>query len=381
MTTIKDERDGTGTREWTDYSYNICRGCAHDCGYCYARPAALWRGQVASCADWANQVVLERKVVKAARDFKGSVMFPTTHDITPQILPQALQTLNNLLTAGNRVLLVSKAHLEVVKRICADFVAHRARLEFRITVGSGNAATCALWEPGAPPPEERIAALRHAHEKGFKTSVSMEPMLEPNEAMCSLLARVEPFVSGTIWLGKLNGGVLKVIQAKAGVRDSLLRIRAGQSDEHILRLHDRLAEHPKVCWKDSIKEVLRRHGRLPQPSQLVSSPPDPALAARRSAAARKACQTIRERRAAGSTSPAPKPAPDSAAEPGPVAPEATTTPLTPAKKAWVTIRRRYTPEQIWARAQAAAQKGSIQSAIQSGLAPVADGRHAPSIIS
>jgi hypothetical protein len=52
-----------------------------------------------------------------------------------------------------------------------------------------------------------------------------------------------------------------VIQAKPGIRESLLRIRAGQSDEHILRLHDCLASHRKVRWKDSIKLVLYRHGR------------------------------------------------------------------------------------------------------------------------
>jgi len=299
-TTFTEDRAGTGTKEWSDHSYNISLGCAHDCGYCYARSIARHFGRIARISDWAEETLIPEKVAAASRRFSGVVMFPTTHDITPGLLPAALQTLRGLLAAGNSVLVVSKPHLDVVRALCMELVPHQANLQFRFTIGSGSAATCALWEPGAPPPEERISALGFAFEQGYATSVSMEPMLEDNDAMCALVARVDPLVTGTIWLGKMNGGISREIQAKPRVGESLLKIRAGQSDEQILRLHDRLQSNPKVRWKDSIKQVLQAHGRLAAPPmETIQSSVDPANAAhaKRSAAAKKTWVTINRNRA------------------------------------------------------------------------------------
>src|ERR1035437_277180 len=182
-TLLRDDLAGTGTREWAPYSYNILTGCSHNCIYCYGRLMALRFGRVSSCADWATEVVSPEKVPAAYRKFKGRVMYPTTHDITPKNIKLSLETLHNLLASGNSVLVVTKAHLLVIQTACVDLVQYRDRLEFRITITSGETATCALWEPGAPAPEERISALRYAYEQGYQTSVSMEPMLSDNESM------------------------------------------------------------------------------------------------------------------------------------------------------------------------------------------------------
>lgn len=354
-TGFQDGLTGTGTREWSDHSYNIYTGCAHDCGYCYARPMALRFGRIACCSEWANQVLLPAKIEAADRKFGGTVMFPTTHDITPDTLKPALQTLENLLAAGNWVLVVSKPHLSVVQTLCRELVAYREQLQFRFTIGSGDAGTCVLWEPGAPAPKERISALEHAHDRGFETSVSMEPMLSDNEAMCSLVARVMPFVSGTIWLGKLNGAIPKEIQAKPGIRESLLEIRAGQSDECILRLHDRLALNPKIRWKDSIKKVLQRHGRLAQ--QSVPVPTEitfPSVADAKACLVKRAGKNSRDEDAREPDSKAtPNALDDCLIDTDQAQP---TAPKTPSQKAWETIRRWYTPEQIRSRTRAAARK-------------------------
>lgn len=49
--------------------------------------------------NWSAMVVDPQKVAKAARKFPGVVMFPTSHDITPAILPACLTTLKNMLSA------------------------------------------------------------------------------------------------------------------------------------------------------------------------------------------------------------------------------------------------------------------------------------------
>ena len=260
--TFETNREAGGTREWSDASHNIALGCDHNCLYCYARLIARRFGRIEKFEDWTTMVVNPSKIDASARDFGGVVMFPTTHDITPQILPSALVTLKNLLTAGNDVLIVSKPHLKVVQTLCREFKTYRDKILFRFTIGSLAAATCKLWEPGAPPPAERIAALEFAFAHGFRTSVSMEPMLGQNDEIKALVARVTPFVTDTIWLGKLNGAVPMVAQELPGVKRSLAAIRSGQSDDNILSLYAALKKHHKVRWKDSIKKVLRQHGMV-----------------------------------------------------------------------------------------------------------------------
>lgn len=254
------KRNRTGTREWSDHSFNCAVGCRHNCWYCYARGLARRFGRIDSLAAWEKMEVNAEKVRASARHFAGVVMFPTTHDLTPEILPAALTVLRNLLAADNQVLIVSKPHLSVIKTICCECIAWKKQIQFRFTIGGSSVVTCKLWEPGAPPPEERIEALRHAFKSGYETSVSMEPMLGDNAEMCRLVKRVSPFVTDTIWLGKLNGAIPLFAQQLPGVKASLRRIREEQSDEKILELHAALRANGKVRWKDSIKKVLRRNG-------------------------------------------------------------------------------------------------------------------------
>ena len=249
-------RRGTGTREWSDASLNICDGCSHDCLYCYARALAI-RFHRSSPADWATMRLKPDRASRVAKFVKPAVvMFPTTHDLTPEILPEAEAAIQTVLARGNKLLLVTKPHVEVIRTLCAQLQKHRQNVLFRFTIGSLNPATCKLWEPGAPSPQERLAALQHAHQQGYGTSVSMEPMLEDTAQMVAAVGTLEPFVTDTIWLGKLNGGIPRSRQTPA-VAAALAQLRAAQSDAEILRLVAMLQTHHKVRWKDSITEVLR----------------------------------------------------------------------------------------------------------------------------
>ncbi|HPA21226.1 MAG TPA: hypothetical protein PLU30_26015 [Verrucomicrobiae bacterium] len=253
-------RSGKGTKEWSDASYNICIGCEHHCRYCYAWILAGRSNRNAHLRDpagWAKQALNpNRGRLGAEIGKRGVVMFPTSHDITPAFLPQSLQTIENLIAKGNDVLIVSKPHRDVVAALCDGLQKHKSKVMFRFTIGSLNDATCAFWEPGAPPPAERIEALRRAFEKGFATSVSMEPMLEDLDGTRAVVEAVEPFVTNTIWLGKMGRVVSKWNAGVKGFDEALERIRSLQTDDKILALVDAFRAHPKIAWKDSIKEVI-----------------------------------------------------------------------------------------------------------------------------
>jgi len=184
-------------------------------------------------------------------------MYPTAHDITPQHLEEHVIFIRRQLEVGNTLLIVSKPHRECIRRLCQEFAAYKDHITFRFTIGSIENEVLRFWEPGAPRFEERLECLQTAHAQGFSTSVSIEPMLEGN--VDELIDAVSPFVTDTIWLGRINR--LNSIRAVNGFKQPEILARAGaliqsQNDEAIKQLYNRYKTNPKIRFKESIKNVV-----------------------------------------------------------------------------------------------------------------------------
>lgn len=241
-----------GVGEWAQYSYNIAQGCWNGCVYCYAKANAKRYGRI-SGEDWSDSQINQEKVAIHQR-VDGTVMFPSTHDITSANLDACIQTLANILQAGNRVLVVSKPSLHCIKAICQRFANYRNHLSFRFTIGTTDKSILQLLEPNAPPYEERIACLEHAYELGFSTSVSSEPLLGGVQTALAIYLAVEPYVSDSIWYGKVNRPPAKGYpQEVLGLLDW---IKQGQQDNRIRLMHEIMKDYDKVRWKDSIQKVI-----------------------------------------------------------------------------------------------------------------------------
>ena len=254
----------SGTKEWSVASVNCALGCPNSCYYCYAREMAIRFGRVPSVSNWQNNVSIQRQTAKECRMYDGVVMFPTTHDITPNLLQPAYEVLTNLLTVGNDVLIVSKPHLYCVQILCRALVEWTHQIQFRFTISTTDGRIAKMWEPGAPPPVERIACLREAFNAGYRTSVSMEPMLDPKHAVEDF-HQFKPCVTEAIWLGKLNHLRKRVVvqQVKSGIViqegvtiDEVDRLEAAQSDETIWSIYNALKDEPMARWKESVKKVV-----------------------------------------------------------------------------------------------------------------------------
>jgi len=239
-----------GTKEWAKFNINIMKGCLHDCKYCYAKSMALRYGTT-NIESWKDETPNSRKIPKRYQKKDGTTMFPTTHDITPDNLDYCISFLSSYLLPGNEVLIVSKPHLECIKSICDSFPQYRDNILFRFTIGSTNSSILKFWEPGAPDFEERLSALVYAYEAGFKTSVSVEPMLD--DKVDELIDHVLPYVNDAIWIGKpndINGH---------GDPETLQRSRsliASQPDDYIWNLYNRYHNNPQIKWKESIKKII-----------------------------------------------------------------------------------------------------------------------------
>lgn len=244
-----------GTREWAVAGVNCSIGCPHGCRYCYARYKSVVKERVVSSDQWLKPIIRPEELTRKYPLYPGTVMFPTEHDIHPEILDECLTILRRLIAAGNKVLVVSKPHLFCIKEICHAFSANRRQILFRFTITARDNAILGFWEPGAPSFEKRLSSLCYAFNEGFSTSVSIEPMLEC-ENITELIRDLTPYVTHSIWLGRMNKIEERVICDSAIMREEIERIRLSQSDDNIKKMYNRLRYNKLIRWKESIKEVV-----------------------------------------------------------------------------------------------------------------------------
>ncbi len=252
---ISGKRPIRGTLEWAVAEINCCIGCPHGCRYCYARYDQVERKGIVTSEQWEACRVLADELSSKRQLYPGQVMFPAAHDIVPENLEACITVLKNLLEAGNRVLVVSKPHLECIERLCGELSDSREQLLFRFTITARDSRILKLWEPHAPDYRERKDCLEYSSSKGFATSVSVEPMLDTSD-VAAMTRELLPFISHSIWLGKMNKIERRVACESIEMQREVDRIKQEQSDAKILQLYNELKAIPQVRWKESIKEVL-----------------------------------------------------------------------------------------------------------------------------
>ncbi|MDD2246400.1 MAG: hypothetical protein PHC39_04880 [Proteiniphilum sp.] len=241
----------SGTKEWKPNNENSIEGCKNNCKYCYAgKSADRYKRIPREC--W-HIMRPNKRSQRPVRKLKGGVMFPTTHDLHIEHSDWWLPFLTNLLKAGNDVLIVSKPQPAAIKLICDTFPRFKDNIEFRFTIGTYDDENRKYWEPGAPSIPERIQALRDAYFYGYKTSISMEPLIDKHPE--TLIRVIDEYVTETIWIGTMNHMSIRDFQNGRELcwYDEMLNIN---SKENIQRIYDLLHANPKIRWKDSIQKLL-----------------------------------------------------------------------------------------------------------------------------
>jgi len=242
----------SGTREWASHSANATIGCSNNCEYCYSRDN--YEKFDKSGEKWIKERTDEKEVNKKRTKKEGTIMFPTKHDITVNNYDDCLIVLKNLLKVGNNVLIVSKPSDIVIDRLTDNLDEYKKQILFRFTIGSMDNNILSFWEPNAPSFEDRFFALETAFNKGYSTSISMEPLLDNDlEKTKELVAKLEPFVTDSIWIGKMNKPDKRIkIEENDYIRNYLSR----QSDENILEIYNFFKNNKKIKWKESIKKIV-----------------------------------------------------------------------------------------------------------------------------
>jgi DNA repair photolyase len=203
---------------------------------------------------WKRMKIRRAILKKNFKKLPGRVMFPSTHDIFDmQPFKDACFTmLRKLLESENQVLITTKPRLGVIEEICRDFGQYMRQIQFRFTITSIDDDLLAFWEPNAPRFRERMSSLKYAYRKQFRTSVSIEPFLDYDPI--ELVETITPFVTESIWIGRMNY-IPSRISSKQAV-PFYSKIRKNYTHAHIQELYDTLKDHAKVRFKDSIRIQL-----------------------------------------------------------------------------------------------------------------------------
>ena len=191
-------------KEYGDYAINIYTGCPHECYYCFA-PNVLHKvkDDFHKCVEPRKNIVEEVRKQIEREGIKDKLIhlcftcdpYPKGYDSTP-----TREIIKILKDAGNHVQILTK-NADDARR---DFDLLDENDWFGVTYAGYEHEEIfkyASAEPNASQPIERLIALSDAHNRGIKTWVSAEPVLNGKEII--------KFIQGAdyvdLWkIGKLN---------------------------------------------------------------------------------------------------------------------------------------------------------------------------------
>jgi len=262
--------------------------------------------------------------------------------------------------------LLSKSPLikEIANRIPAE---HKHRVIYGLSTGTLDDVVAKAVEPDAPPPSKRLQALRDLQQSGHRTFAMLCPILpqdlvgftkaanqQINFSKCegvwaevlnrrgkSMNLTAEALEEAKLpdWANKLHlvYGKNSTPQWEAYARSAFAALTAIIPSEklHFLQY---VTSKSLAWWHPQIPFGAIPLGKTVKQAKTVAIKPvgPPPLSASPASSPQQTNRT---------TTPLPNP---HATSPTP--------PLSPAKKAWITMRQRYTPEKIRVRSQAAAKK-------------------------
>jgi DNA repair photolyase len=206
MATIIYEPSGKA-REYSELAANFYTGCKHACKYCYC-PDIMRK----TLSEWSANSYPRTNVLKAFRkDCERATPEQKNKELLFSFMTDCYQTDEAAFLTRQaldiayyykfkKINVLTKAGFRAVKDF--DLFAKNPGWKFGSTIIMRNEELREQWEPGAPSIQSRYEALKIAHGKGIYTWVSVEPVVDADEAL-KVIKDLLPFVN--YWkVGKLN---------------------------------------------------------------------------------------------------------------------------------------------------------------------------------
>ncbi|HEY3943444.1 MAG TPA: radical SAM protein [Acidimicrobiales bacterium] len=168
------------------YTINAYRGCSHACRYCFARPTHEYLG-LGIGEDFERKIVVKVNAVERLRAelrapgwggdriAMGTNTDPYQHAEGKYHLTRGI--IEVLGEAANPFSILTKSTLVLRDLGPLAAAARRAPVQVDLSIGTLDREVWRLTEPGTPPPERRIDAVRRLNEAGIRSGVLVAPVL------------------------------------------------------------------------------------------------------------------------------------------------------------------------------------------------------------
>jgi DNA repair photolyase len=168
------------------HTINCYRGCSHSCVYCFARPTHEYLG-LGIGADFEKKIVVKVNAVERLRAelrspkwngdhiAMGTNTDPYQHAEGKYHLTRGI--IGVLSEAKNPFSILTKSTLILRDAAALVTAAGRTKVAVSFSVGCLDHSVWRLTEPGTPPPEQRLVALRRLTEAGISCGVLVAPVL------------------------------------------------------------------------------------------------------------------------------------------------------------------------------------------------------------
>ena len=168
------------------HTINAYRGCRHACTYCFARPTHAYLGMGIG-EDFERRIVVKVNAVeRLAAELADPAwcgeqiaMGTNTDPYQPAEGRYRLTRglIEKLAAAGNPFSILTKSSMVLRDLDVLATAAKRTRVSLALSIGTVDADVARLAEPGAPPPTQRLEAVRRLADAGLAPAVLIAPVL------------------------------------------------------------------------------------------------------------------------------------------------------------------------------------------------------------
>lgn len=193
--------------EYSGLALNLYKGCTHGCGYCYV-PDFSYTDPEKYFGNANPKKGILSKIEKEAKKLSEIDDIPDIHlsfmgDVyQPEEMELGLtrETIKLLIQYSLPFTILTKGGTRAIRDF--DLLEKYEKASYGSTIIFTRQKDADYWEPGTPSLDDRIKAFQEAHKRGIRTWVSLEPVIDPSQAL-ELIEYFHPYIDH--WkVGKIN---------------------------------------------------------------------------------------------------------------------------------------------------------------------------------
>ena len=209
------------------FTINAYRGCSHACTYCFARPTHAYLG-LGIGEDFERRIVVKVNAVERVRAelrsprWRGDRIAMGTNTDPYQKAEGRYHLTRGIVQAlgeaGNPFSILTKSTLVLRDLDLLTAAASKAEVRLSFSIGTLDRDVWRLTEPGTPPPDKRVEAVRRVAAAGISCSVLVAPILP---GLSDAPEQIEEVVEACTAAGAVSVSPI-VLHLRPGVRQHYL---------------------------------------------------------------------------------------------------------------------------------------------------------------